>query len=111
MHRRQFLGSLLGCASALALQRAAQAELAKMAIKRVRFYRSPLSRPILNQSFHVITVETDQGVSGVGEGGSVDTLRRCAAMLIGEDPSRIEHLWQLIAHRGGRAFWRSLGHP
>jgi L-alanine-DL-glutamate epimerase-like enolase superfamily enzyme len=99
MHRRQFLGSLLGCATALALQRAARAELAKMTIKRIRFYRSPLSRPILNQSFHVITVETDQGVCGVGEGGSVDTLQQCAAMLIGEDPSRIEHLWQLM-YRG-----------
>ena len=43
-----------------------------------------------------MTVETDQGITGIGEGGSKDTIEQCAALLIGEDPSRIEHLWQLM---------------
>jgi L-alanine-DL-glutamate epimerase-like enolase superfamily enzyme len=47
----------------------------------------------------VVTVETDAGITGIGEGGSRDTLEQCAAMLIGEDPQRIQHLWQLM-YRG-----------
>jgi len=70
-----------------------------MKITRIRFYHNPNSRPIFNQSFHVVTVETDQGITGIGEGGSKDTIEQCAALLIGEDPFRIEHLWQLM-YRG-----------
>jgi galactonate dehydratase len=67
-----------------------------MKIKRIRFYRNPQSPPTFNQSFHIVTVETDQGLTGVGEGGSPDTVKQCAEMLIGEDPARIEHLWQMM---------------
>lgn len=77
----------------------ADAELRQMKITRIRFYHSPISRPIFNQSFHVVTIETDQGLVGIGEGGSRDTVVQCAAMLIGDDPTRIEHLWQLM-YRG-----------
>jgi L-alanine-DL-glutamate epimerase-like enolase superfamily enzyme len=42
----------------------------------------------------VVTVETDAGITGVGEGGSKDTLEQCAGRLIGQDPQYIEHLWQ-----------------
>jgi len=55
----------------------------------------------------IITVETDGGITGVGEAGlqrrahaiagAVGHLRR---WLIGEDPMRIEHLWQRM-FRGG----------
>ena len=54
-----------------------------------------------------ILVETDAGITGVGEaglqrrwksiGGAVEHLRQ---WLIGEDPMRIEHIWQKI-YRGG----------
>ena len=67
-----------------------------MKITRVRFYESPISRPHFNQSFHIVTVETDQGITGIGEGGSRDTIQECAEMLIGEDPGRIENCWQLM---------------
>ena len=70
-----------------------------MKITRIRYYADPGSRPIFNQSSNLVTVETDQGVTGIGEGGSRDTIVQCAAMLIGEDPGRIEHLWQLM-YRG-----------
>ena len=67
-----------------------------MKITRIRYYADPGSRPIFNQSSNLVTVETDQGITGIGEGGSRDTIVQCAAMLIGEDPGRIEHLWQLM---------------
>src|SRR5574342_744494 len=100
MGRRSFLQSaLLASGATLAMERQAAAAPSKMKITRVRFYHNPNSRQIFNQSFHVVTVETDQGITGIGEGGSKDTIEQCAALLIGEDPFRIEHLWQLI-YRG-----------
>ncbi len=99
MKRRSVLkSSLVGMGAALGSQQA-QAALPKMKITRVRYYRSPNQRPIFNQSYNVIVVETDQGISGIGEGGSKDTVEQLAAMIIGENPSRIEHLWQVM-YRG-----------
>src|SRR5205823_7270175 len=40
-----------------------------------------------------------QGITGIGEGGSHDTVAECAGMLIGDDPSKIDYLWQLV-YRG-----------
>jgi len=77
----------------------AHAALPKMKITRIRYYRSPTTRALFNQSSNIVVVETDQGVTGIGEGGSKETIEQCAAMLIGEDPSRIENLWQLM-YRG-----------
>jgi galactonate dehydratase len=95
-NRRSFLRTALIGSAALTLHEKANAELARMKITRIRYYESPISRPIFNQSFHVVTVETDKGITGVGEGGSLDTIRQCGALLIGEDPTRIEHLWQYM---------------
>jgi L-alanine-DL-glutamate epimerase-like enolase superfamily enzyme len=107
MTRRTFLGVAAGTGLARA------AALPKMKITRVRFYHNPRTRPMVNQSFHIVTIETDQGITGIGEGGSRDMIEQCAAMLIGEDPTRIEHLWQLM-YRGffyppGREKLHSLG--
>ena len=77
----------------------AHAALQKIKIRRVRFYESPITRPIFNQSFHIVTVETDQGITCIGEGGSKDTVTQCGAMLIGQEANRIEHLWQYM-YRG-----------
>jgi galactonate dehydratase len=97
MKRRSFLQSaLLAPCANLALNSQVQAAPSKMKMTRIRFFRNPNSRPIFNQSFHVVTIETDQGITGIGEGGSKDTIEQCAALLIGEDPFRIEHLWQLM---------------
>src|SRR5262245_7256717 len=70
-----------------------------MQITRIRCYRPRDVRPIFNQSDMFVTVETDAGIVGIGEGGTKDTIEQCGAMLIGEDPSRIDHLWQLM-YRG-----------
>ncbi|MFB3829860.1 MAG: mandelate racemase/muconate lactonizing enzyme family protein [Bryobacteraceae bacterium] len=89
MNRRTFLG--------LAAASAAHAALPKMKITRARFYLDPqYKKELFNQSTHIVTLETDQGITGIGEGGSRDTVTQCAAMLIGEDPSRIDYLWQLM---------------
>ena len=99
MKRRSFmqlasLGGAAGLAGAVSVARAAAPPPSK--ITRVRFYLNPLSPVLFNQSFHIVTLETDQGITGVGEGGSKDTIEQCAAMIIGEDPSRIDHLWQMM---------------
>ena len=78
------------------LSAAAGTSLPPMKITRIRFYHNPNSRPIFNQSYHVVTVETDAGITGVGEGGSPDTVQQCAAMIVGEDPARIDRLWQIM---------------
>jgi galactonate dehydratase len=115
MKRRSFLKSVGLGGAALAAQAPAARAVAPppMKITRIRFYHNPGTRPMINQSFHIVTVETDQGITGVGEGGSKDTIEQCAALLIGEDPSRIEHLWQMM-FRGyfyppGREKLHSLG--
>jgi galactonate dehydratase len=99
MHRRAFLQSIIAGGASLSCVNRAHAALADMKIKRIRFYQSPQSRPIFNQSFHVVEVETDAGITGIGEGGSVDTIKQCAGLLIGQSPLRIEHLWQRM-YRG-----------
>jgi len=40
-------------------------------------------------------IETDEGVTGVTHGGSVDT-KAAGRLLIGEDPTRIEYLWEKL---------------
>lgn len=100
MNRRSFLQSALaGTAAALTRPATMLAALPKMKIKRIRFYQNPLSKTLFNQSFHIVTVETEQGITGIGEGGSKDTVEQCAQMIIGEDPLRTDHLWQ-VNYRG-----------
>ncbi len=70
-----------------------------MKITRIRCYRPEPCNPTFNQSNLLVTVETDEGLTGLGEGGSPDLLRQCAGTLIGQDPARIEYLWQRM-YRG-----------
>ena len=70
-----------------------------MKITSIRIYRPQNLNPHFNQSNMLVTVETEDGLTGIGEGGSPDTLAQCAALLIGEDAERIQHLWQLM-YRG-----------
>ncbi len=76
-----------------------------MKITRVRVYTPPDPNPLFNQSDHVVTVETTAGITGIGEGGSPDTLRQSAGRLIGQDPQFIERLWQDM----NRAFFYPAG--
>ena len=98
MNRRSFLqlaglGGAAGMAGAVPWAKAAATP---MKITRVRYYVNPQSPPMINQSFNIVTIETDQGITGIGEGGTKDMIEQTAAMIIGEDPSHIDHLWQLM---------------
>lgn len=59
------------------------------------------------RNFLFVVVDTDEGISGVGEAALTGreravegALEHFASVLVGEDPFRIEHLWQLL-FRGG----------
>ena len=80
--------------AAAALPRRVEAALPKAKITRVRFYQPPNLNQTFNQSNMVVTVETDIGITGVGEGGAKDMLEQSAGSLIGKDPFRIEAVWQ-----------------
>ena len=98
--RRSFLSAAAAAVAApLASRVQAAVSPGPMKITRIRFYKNPRGRAIFNQSYNIVTVETDAGITGIGEGGSKDTVEQCAAMIIGEDPSRIDHLWQMM-YRG-----------
>jgi L-alanine-DL-glutamate epimerase-like enolase superfamily enzyme len=99
MHRRTFLHTLLAGGAGVALgARVAHAALPKMKITRVRYYspgrETRTGVPNLTSTTNVICIDTDAGITGIGEGGTKDTLEHCASALIGQDPFRIETLWQ-----------------
>jgi len=59
------------------------------------------------RNFLFVVVDTDEGIYGVGEGGitgrelaAVGVVEHFKPILVGQDPRRIEHLWQLL-FRGG----------
>jgi len=55
------------------------------------------SHPSMNRSFNqsglLVTVETDTGITGIGEGGSPDLIQDLAGSLIGKSPFDIEKIW------------------
>ena len=59
------------------------------------------------RNYTFVKVETDEEIYGVGEAGITwkewameDAIRHFREILVGEDPMRIEHIWQLL-YRGG----------
>jgi galactonate dehydratase len=59
------------------------------------------------RNFFFVVVDTDEGISGVGEGGLTGrelamqgVVEHFKPQLIGQDPFRTEHLWQIMS-RGG----------
>jgi galactonate dehydratase len=52
-----------------------------------------VSGPLLLSEM-VVAVDTDAGITGYGQGGTVDLLRYAGSLLIGQDPLRTEHHWQ-----------------
>ncbi|MCF0041902.1 enolase C-terminal domain-like protein [Dyadobacter fanqingshengii] len=102
MHRRTFLKSTaLGSAAVMTGLPLLKAEAAsKMKITKIRYYAAPgYNKPLFNQARGIVEIETDGGIIGIGEGGSKDMIEQCAQMMIGEDPFRIEHIWQNV-YRG-----------
>src|SRR5271165_6139972 len=107
MKRRTFFKSV-AAASAAGLGGVAPVKatpIPKIKVTRVRVYQPPNPNPLFNQSDLVVTIETDAGVTGIGEGGSKEMLEQCAGRLIGRDPQYIERLWQDMS----RAFFYPAG--
>ena len=98
MNRRTFLKTTAaGAAATLLRPSLGEAALPQAKITRIRFYEAPNVMPLqipLLQSNMVVTIETDAGITGIGEGGTRDTLEPCAGRLIGKNPFHIERLWQ-----------------
>jgi galactonate dehydratase len=107
MNRRHFLHSVAGVGGAALAGRSPAASASKMKITRIRYYQSigdaaqrkSTVPGLFNQSTNVVVVDTDAGISGIGEGGAKDTIEQCAAAIIGMDPFRTEEIWQIL-YRG-----------
>jgi L-alanine-DL-glutamate epimerase-like enolase superfamily enzyme len=88
-------------------------------IKVVRYYSNAgdaggrRGQPMVNQSTNVVVIETEAGLTGIGEGGEPTSMDECASMLIGLDPFRIDHHWQRMLrgyfYPAGREKLHSLG--
>ena len=77
MNRRAFVKSLAATSIAgIAGLRRAQASVPRSKITRVRVYAPPNPNPLFNQSDLVVAVETDAGITGIGEGGSKEGLSK-----------------------------------
>ena len=112
MNRRSFLSTALSTtalgAAGLSSVRPARARTVQPGkgprITRVRYFathQDAAKRPskvpgLFNQSTNVVLVETENGITGIGEGGSKDTIEQCAAVVIGQDAFRTEELWQIL---------------
>jgi galactonate dehydratase len=60
-----------------------------------------------HRNYFFLVIDTDEGIYGVGEGGitsrelaSMSLIEHLKPLLIGQDPFRIEHIWQML-WRGG----------
>lgn len=97
--RRKFIkNSLLGAGALMLGQKTLFGDIhSGIKITKISHYRDPeYLKPTFAQSRDIVVVETNAGITGIGEGGSKEMIQNCAEMLIGEDPFRIEHLWQKV---------------
>jgi hypothetical protein len=70
----------------------AEAALPEARITSIRVYEGPTVMPLqipLLQSSLVVMIDTDIGITGIGEGGTPDSLAPTAARLIGRNPFEI----------------------
>jgi galactonate dehydratase len=103
MDRRGFLQSAAAGACGLAaFAESAMPAPSGMNITRVRVYNPTGTSGTsgwLNHSAIIATVETDAGLTGIGQGGTKDMIEDCAGAILGQDPFRTEYLWQRM-YRG-----------
>jgi len=118
--RRSFLKSVGALGAGMWIAPSADAfALPEDKIKSVRYFSNPgdaqgrQGQPMVNQSSNVVMIETERGRIGIGEGGEPRTMEECASMLIGQDPYRIDNLWQRMMrgyfYPAGREKLHSLG--
>ena len=76
----------------------AQARLAPAKVTKIRVFYPPNYNPNGPQAFPqsnmVVLVDTDAGITGVGQGGSPDTVRNVARSVIGKNAFDTEMIWQ-----------------
>ncbi len=99
MQRRKFIKaaglSSIGLFAGLPLITLAKESASNMKIAKIRYYSAPgYNKTLFNQARGIVEIETNTGLIGIGEGGSTDMIAQCARMMIGQDPFRIEHIWQ-----------------
>jgi galactonate dehydratase len=102
MDRRTFTKSLALAAGAMALPawvtRADAAGLGVNRVTRIRtFYPPNYDRngpQAFPQSNMLVFVDTEAGITGVGQGGSPDTVRNMARSVIGKNAFETEFIWQ-----------------
>ena len=97
--RRNFIkSSLLGAGALMLGQETLFGDIQSgIKITKISHYRDPeYLKPTFAQARDIVVIETNAGITGIGEGGSKEMIQNCAEMLIGEDPFRIEHLWQKV---------------
>ncbi|MEJ2112010.1 MAG: mandelate racemase/muconate lactonizing enzyme family protein, partial [Acidobacteriota bacterium] len=103
MKRRMFLQStLLGAGGLACIARKTEAAPSDIRITGVRVYNPTDTSGRsgwINHSAIVVAVETDAGITGTGQGGTLDMIQDCAPAIIGQDPFRTEYLWQRM-YRG-----------
>jgi galactonate dehydratase len=118
--RRSVLTSLGAVGASLWMPRSADAlGLADDKIKIIRYFSNAgdstgrRGQPMVNQSTNVVVIETERGLTGIGEGGEPTSMDECASMLIGQDPFRTDQHWQRMLrgyfYPAGREKIHSLG--
>src|SRR5688572_8782590 len=94
VNRRSLLKFLAaGAGAALLPATRSEAALPKAKITRVKCWAHPSMTRSFSQSGMLVTVETDIGITGIGEGGSPDLIQDLAGSLIGKNPFEIERIW------------------
>jgi L-alanine-DL-glutamate epimerase-like enolase superfamily enzyme len=94
VNRRSLLKFLAaGAGAALFPATRSEAGLPKAKITRVKCWAHPSMNRSFAQSGMLVTVETDIGITGIGEGGSPDLIQDLAGSLIGKNPFEIERIW------------------
>jgi galactonate dehydratase len=74
----------------------AEAALPPAIVTGIRIFNPPQRRGGFNQSNMVILVDTDAGITGVGEGGSPDLVAALARSVIGKNAFDTERIWQYM---------------
>jgi L-alanine-DL-glutamate epimerase-like enolase superfamily enzyme len=100
MDRRGFFKTAgLAGAAVAAAPAAARAAQSDLKITGVRVFNPTSTANLsawINLSEIVVAVDTDAGITGYGQGGTLDLLRYAAGLLVGQDPFRTEYLWQRL---------------
>jgi galactonate dehydratase len=93
------LGAAPAQTPAPGLARAA-ARLSPTRITKIRVFYPPNYNPNGPQAFPqsnmVVLVDTDAGITGIGQGGSPDTVRNVARSVIGKNAFDTEYIWQAV---------------